>query len=251
MRFECLLFALLCAMLFTQLNAQKKGSGTGIALQYYEQGKKLNEDGKYADAITALRKAVGVNKEYEDAWNQLGSALLNNGNYAEGIEAFTQLEKLNPNYWAWFYYQMAQCHENLNHTDEAVRLYAVFLEKYSRDADRINFHHQAKYRIAYVKGRAELLKMPKTMKEPVSLGSVVNSPSDDYFPQIDPTGTKLYFTSQRKSRFSQKAGTDGNYMEDVYYAQLQGDKWAEPTLLLNPSTHPTTMARPPSAVTAR
>ncbi len=227
--------ALIFALSATQLHAQSKSAGgSGISLQYYEQGKKANEDGKYAEAITALKKAVSMAKDYEDAWNLLGTAYQNNRNYAEAIEAFTQLEKVNPNYWPWYLYQMAQCHEGLNHTDEAVRLYTLFQEKYSKAPDRTIFHHQAKFRIAYVKGRAELLKMPNTMKDPENLGAIVNSSSDDYFPQIDPTGTKLYFTSQRQSRLSANTTTDGNYGEDVYYVQRAGNTWAPPTLLPEP-----------------
>lgn len=214
--------------------AQSDKKPSGIALQYFEQGKKAGEEGKYADAVTALKKAVTMAKDYDEAWYQLGTAQQNNGNYNEGIEAFLQLEKVNAQYWPWYYYQIGQCHESLNHTDEAVRYYTLFQEKYSKAADRTIYHHQAKYRIAYVKGRAELLKMPNSMKDPENLGSVVNSSSDDYFPQIDPTGTKLYFTSQRKSPLGAFTPTDGNYGEDVYYVQRQGNTWAPPTLLPEP-----------------
>lgn len=209
--------------------AQKRNQ----AQQYYEEGKKLNEDGKYADAISSFKKATKEDENYADAWSMLGTAYQNNRNYDEALEAFAKLEKVNPDYWPWFYYQMAQCHENLKHAEEAIRLYEKFQNFYSKDPDRVIFHHQAKYRIAYLKGRAELLAQGNTMNDPVHLGSI-NSTSDDYAPQIDPTGTKLYFTSQRKSKFGRSTPTDGNYGEDVYYMERSGDKWGEPILLPEP-----------------
>ena len=58
------------------------------------------------------------------------------------------------------------------------------------------------------------------MPDPVNLGSAINSVSDDMMPQIDPTGTILYFTSNRKGGLDKVDEDEENdWGEDLYFVE--------------------------------
>jgi len=205
------------------------------AKEFYEQGKVQYDESIFPKAIELFLKAVKDDPKYTDAWNSLGNSYYYNNQYKEAVEAFASLEKLDPDYWAWFYYISGQSFEALNKPDEAIAAYNSFLKKYPQTPDRMRFHHQAKFRIAALEGAKELNKQPNTMKDAVNLGLPVNSISDEYMPQITPTGTRLYFTSVRKGGFD-KPDPDNPlwFGEDLYYVDQQGDKWGDPVLLPEP-----------------
>ncbi len=205
------------------------------AKEFYEQGKIQYDEGIYPKAIELFSKAVKDDPRYEDAWNSLGNSYYYNNQYKEAIDAFQSLEKVDPNYWAWFYYYIGQSQEALNRPDEAIAAYQSFLSKYPQTPDRTLFHHQAKFRIAAMEGLKELLKQPNTMKDPVNLGLPVNSISDEYMPQITPTGSRLYFTSVRKGGFESPDPANPLWFgEDLYYVEQQADAWSKPVLLPEP-----------------
>ena len=225
-----ILLLLVCSILQTEVKAQKMK-----AKEFYEQGKIQYDEGIYPKAIELFSKAVKDDPKYADAWNSLGNSYYYNNQFKEAIEAFASLEKVDPAYWAWFHYLCGQSYEALNKPDEAINSYKSFILKYPQTPDRILFHHQAKFRIAAMEGSKELMKLPGTMKEPVNLGLPINSISDEYMPQITPTGSRLYFTSVRKGGFDAPDPDNPLWFgEDLYYVDMQGDKWGNPVLLPEP-----------------
>ena len=62
-----------------------------------------NHLGKYTESEAAYRKALKINPNYTNAWNNLGSLLKNHlGNYTESEAAYRKALKINPNYTnAW------------------------------------------------------------------------------------------------------------------------------------------------------
>lgn len=72
------------------------------------------------------------------------------------------------------------------------------------------------------------------MKQPLKLSAVVNSNYPDYMPALDPTGTKLYFTSKRLGGIKQENPSDKEGDEDIYYIEKDNDQWGAPILLPEP-----------------
>ncbi|NOU47214.1 MAG: OmpA family protein [Bacteroidales bacterium] len=205
------------------------------AKEFYEQGKIQYDESIYPKAIELFSKAVKDDPKYTDAWNSLGNSYYYNKQYKEAVEAYANLEKLNPDYWAWFYYNSGQSYEALNKPDEAIAAYQSFLKRFPQTPNYTNYHHQAKYRIAAIEGAKILLTQPNTMKDPVNLGLPVNSISDEYMPQINPMGTRLYFTSVRKGGFEAPDPENPLWFgEDLYYVEQQGNTWGKPVLLPEP-----------------
>lgn len=205
------------------------------AKEYYKKGKAYYDDNEYEDAIEQFINALNESENYEDALYYLGHSYYYNSQYEKAIETYARLDKLNPDYWAYFYYNWGRANMKMNNMEKAAKNFNDFLEKYPKDPDRIKFHHWGKYYRYYCEQRKSLINKENTMKDPVNLGEVVNSISDEYSPQVDPVGNKLYFTSTRKSKFSQEDGSaDHDWGEDVYVVERDGDGWGIPQLLPEP-----------------
>lgn len=226
---KILLVFICMLMTYTSFSQSQK------AKDYYEKGKKSYDDNNYIDAIQNLKEAIDLEENYADAWYTLGGAYYYSNKYNEALEAYAKLEKIDANHWAWYLYLKGESYRYLNRYDEAIVTYQQFMERFPKTSDRTIYHHQAKFRIDYIKGQQELIKQGNTMPDPVNLGISVNSISDEYSPQIDPTGKRLYFTSQRQGKFSAKTPKEkNNYGEDVYFVERQGTTWGSPVLLPEP-----------------
>ena len=207
----------------------------GKAGDYYDIGKSYYTENNYKDAIMMFKKALAEDANYPDALYHLGMSYYSTNAYQKSVDAFTKLEQASPDYFAWYLYLKAYSFEQLNQPDEAIATYTRFLEKYPHGPDRTIYHHQAKFRLAYVRGAEDLKMQGNRMPDPIHFGRPLNSIADDYTPQVDPKGNRLYFTSQRKGGFDNpQEGEPYNFGEDLYYAERNGDSWGTPVLLPEP-----------------
>lgn len=111
--------------------------------------------------------------------------------------------------------------------------------------------HQFQYHQRYAAEQATLSKAANTMKEPVRTSGGTNTAYNDYFPMLDPTGTKLYFTSTRpdndggtrsilksKSKTTKKESVVEDDVEesdeDIYFVEKIGSEWGTPLKLPEP-----------------
>src|SRR6478736_5863553 len=141
----------LLSLTFFSLVAQKKKNvvvGDQGAISY-EQGKAFYDKSQYKEAIPFFEKAVESNPESEDSWYYLGLSYGYTAQPQKVLDAFNKLEKINPDYWAWFYYEKGVAYDELKQFDEAIKAYETFLKKFPRDATRTLYHHQAKSKINY------------------------------------------------------------------------------------------------------
>jgi outer membrane protein OmpA-like peptidoglycan-associated protein/tetratricopeptide (TPR) repeat protein len=231
--YPTLIFILLASSF---LVAQKKKNvvvGDQSAINY-EQGKNAYDKNNYTEAIPYLEKAISAEATNQDAIYYLGLCYRYTSQPQKAIDQFKSLEKLNPSYWAWFYYESGRAYDELKQYDNAVASYEEFLKKFPHNASRTLLIHQAQYKINYDKHQAELAQVKPIMKSPTKLSSIVNSAYSDYMPALDPTGSKLYFTSVRKGGVKEDdtAAKEGD--EDVYYIQKIANEWNAPQLLPEP-----------------
>ncbi len=211
------------------LQAQNK-----IAEEYYKKAKELYDNSKYEDAIPPLKKAITLSKNYADAIYYLGLCYKYTSKNEEAIEQFALLESINPDYWAWYHYEVGAAQTDLGNYEAAIAAFDKFLAKFPKDPTRIGFHHQAQYKKQYVIGRQQLLKSTSTMKEPVAFPAHVNSAYPDYMPNSDPTGRLLYFTSKRKGGIGADKESDAEGDEDIYQVEFKDGRWSDPQLLPAP-----------------
>lgn len=226
---RCIVFIL--GVLFIQLLF----SQDQMANFYFEQGKELYEEDLYDEAIEKLEKALEKDANHADALCYIGYAHYDKEEYQKVVEYYERLEVAQPDYWAWYLYLRGVSNMELSNWKKADIDFSKFLKKYSDAPDRKIYHHKAAYKRRYVQESPKLRHQVKNMPEPKNLGQNINTISDDMMPQINPTGSKLYFTSSRKGGMDSKDEDEENdWGEDLYYIEKIEDGWGAPVLLPEP-----------------
>src|SRR6266478_1002053 len=72
------------------------GQQIPAAQRAYEQGLRLEQEGRHEQAAQKFLEAIGINPEFGDAYYWLGSSELRAGRAEEGIKAFLQLAQIEP-----------------------------------------------------------------------------------------------------------------------------------------------------------
>lgn len=230
-----ILSVLLLATLSGAIAQKKKNVVVGDrAAISYEQGKALYDKSKYDEAIPYFEECVNADAKNEDGQYYLGLSYNYNSQPQKAVETFKELEKLNPDYWAWFYYELGSAYADTKQYESAIATYETFLKKFPHDASRTRLIHQAQYKIAYLKDQSKLAQLKQKIAEPTKFSSTINSNYDDYMPALDPKGSKLYFTSQRLGGVKKEESTEKEGDEDIYFIEKSGGKWSAPQLLPEP-----------------
>ena len=232
-KINSLKLSLLCMLLVMSATALAQRSSNTVD-EALKRGKELYDEDKYKEAIPYLEQVVEARPEEQDAIYWLGLCYRYTEMYGESLKQFYKLEEVNPDYWAWFYYEAGIAHQKLNQADEGIAMYKKFLNKFPNDASRQKFRHNAQYRINYLEQQKALLSAASNMKDPVALSSVVNTKYPDYMPAADPTGRRLYFTSSRVGGIKEESADAEEGDEDVYMIEKTGEEWGAPQLLPEP-----------------
>ncbi len=231
-----LVVALLLVVSASALVAQKKKNvvvGDQSAINY-EQGKALYDKSKYDEAVPFFEQAVSANAESDDSWYYLGLCYRYTSQNQKAIDAFTSLEKLKPDYWAWYHYEKGIAFDGLKQFENSAVSYEKFIKQFPHDASRTLYIHQAQYKLAYANAQKELSGLQSKMVAPVKLSTTVNSNYPDYMPALNPKGSKLYFTSKRLGGIKEEASTEKEGDEDVYVIEKLNGQWGAPQLLPEP-----------------
>lgn len=201
----------------------------------YRQGMQAIKFEKYETAIQKFQEAVKINPQYSDGWYYLGKTYDFLNKYEETIMAYRNLEKVNSDYNIAIYYDIAKSYIQLDNLRSARIYIKRYLEKAPKTPKSSKLIHLAMNRLNYVDISAELRAMAPNTTEPTPIAAL-NSVSGDYMPQVNPTGTRLYFTSVRKGGFDFKDenSAEMDFGEDIYYSNLVNDQWSAPELLPKP-----------------
>ncbi|MEO9484499.1 MAG: OmpA family protein [Ekhidna sp.] len=201
----------------------------------YRQGMQAIKFEKYETAIEKFKEAVRLNPQYADAWYYLGKTYDFLNRTDETIMAYRNLEKVNSEYNTGIYYDIAKSYIELDNLRSARIYIKRYLEKAPKSPKSAKLIHLAMNRLNYVDISAELRDAEPNTSEPTPIASL-NSISGDFMPQVNPTGTRLYFTSVRKGGFDFKDENSAelDFGEDIYFSNLNGDQWSAPELLPKP-----------------
>lgn len=204
-------------------------------LEVYNEGMKNLNKGNYEKAIANLKESVNLNERFADSWYYLGMTFAIVGQYEDAAYSYKRLEGVNPGYNPWFHYEAAKAYIALNNFEEAKISIDKFSAKFPKGPRNTLFQHMGRNRLEYILKSPEIRAQAVAMADPKPL-SQVNSISGDYTPQVNPTGTRLYFTSVRKGGFDRRDDTTqvNNWGEDIYVSDLTAGQWSEPRLLPEP-----------------
>ncbi len=201
---------------------------------YREAIKALNV-GDSKTAIEKFQGAIKLNNNYKDAWYYLGMTYARERMFKEAIFSFRSLEKISPTYNTSFYYEIVKAYIATDQLTNAGFYAKKYIAKIPNTPKNTRAIHVAKNRLIYASESAILRDQLNSSKDPVPMASI-NSISGDYMPQVNPTGTRLYFTSVRKGGFDfQNANSKANdWGEDIYFSSQSGGVWSSPELLPAP-----------------
>ena len=203
--------------------------------QAYADGRKAIKLKKYDMAIDNFKEAVRLSPQYKDAWFFLGKTYDYLNRHEAAIEAFREVEKIDPAYNVSIYYDIAKAYIALDNLRAARIDVKRYLDRLPKTAKATTAIHTAMNRLRYIDISAELRDEEYNTSEPTPIAAL-NSESGDYMPQVNPTGSKLYFTSVRKGGFDFRDESSGpnDWGEDIYFSTLVGEDWSAPELLPAP-----------------
>ncbi len=102
----------------TLRDAAENESGTAKALSLYYRGAMLSRTGNYAEAVTALDKAIAERPDLATAYEEKGEALWQSGNRDAAIAAWKDAVRVNPNL-PLANYMLASASEEAGHESDA------------------------------------------------------------------------------------------------------------------------------------
>ena len=78
-------------------------------------------------AIYYYKKATSINKNYADAWFNMGLVYASQSDYKASKDCFNKVIALSPDY-AYAYYALALAYENENNTEKAIENYQKYFD---------------------------------------------------------------------------------------------------------------------------
>ncbi len=94
---------------------------------YNNKGLSLSNLGQFEDAIKAYDKAIEINPEYVDAYYNKGNSLSRLGKYEDAIKAYDKAIEINPEYDS-AYYNKGLSLSNLGQFEDAIKAYDKAIE---------------------------------------------------------------------------------------------------------------------------
>ncbi len=205
------------------------------ARELFIKGTNSMSGGNFELAITRFKEAVNLQNDYQDAWYYLGLTFNLDKQWDQAVYSFNRLKAINPDYDPFLYFEASKALMELNKMDEAANATRIFLEKLPDTPKNARARQQGVFRLNYVLESPKVRAKTMSMSEPNSI-STINSVSGDYMPQVNPTGTRLYFTSVRQGGFDNMDDKNKplDFGEDLYFSKLVNDTWSTPELLPEP-----------------
>ncbi len=91
------------------------------AESYYDNGKTLESDGKYEEAVTAFKKAISLNANYTDALYELGWCYNELAQYSDAVTPLKKANQLSPK--ASVYLELGYAQQYSGNTEDAIASY--------------------------------------------------------------------------------------------------------------------------------
>lgn len=201
----------------------------------FKDGGRFFKHSRYDEAIAKFNEALQYNSRSDKAWFYLALSYKRNNQLEQAARAFEKLRGVNPEYNAIQYSEGGEVFIDLDQLSNAEAYFKKFLDIYPDIPKNTLKRHEAKNRIVYAQKSKEVRAQNNTTSDP-RLVTQLNSSSNDYAPQVNPMGTRMYFTSVRPGGFDnvQDSSRANHYGEDIYFSNLQGNSWSRPQMLPEP-----------------
>jgi outer membrane protein OmpA-like peptidoglycan-associated protein len=198
------------------------------AVDQLKAGREIYDKGKYLDAIPYFQRAIPQKPGDPAPFFWLASAYLNAEQYKNAVDTFRAYGNMDKNPVPAYWYRRASAHKELNELEQCAPLLEQYLTKQGHRNDLAALRSLVRHLHRYCTESPKLRASVPSSRDPVSMGSIVNSPASDYMPQANPTGRILYFTSNRPGGFA------AGQQEDLYSIERTEAGWSRPVPLPRP-----------------
>lgn len=213
---------------FEKQNFPNKESEFKEAIQYLNKGIGLMEEDEpaYKLALPLLEKANSFNPDNADLNLRIGLCLLKTSRQFDALTFFRKAKKLNPQVNTKIDYYIGYGLQLNSSWDDAITTYTLY--RSFVHPDNLNELKEVDKRITECENGKKLSQHIVNVKIS-NLGDTINSVNSDFLPLVSANGQRLFFTSRRASTTGGGQDEyDGEYMEDIYYSDKQGNGWGYP-----------------------
>jgi len=145
----------------------------------------------------------------------------------KSVEVFKQTNSQNTLAIEALFYLGKSYHKN-NNFEKAIEVFQMLREEISNkemldaieeEIQQCNFGRQYKQRPVNI--------------QITNIGNIINSKYSDHSPILSADESVLIFTSRRKRFEAEKPKSDGQFNEDIYFSNFDGEKWLKPKSISN------------------
>lgn len=201
------LLLILCCMTSLQLAAQTVTYETAgkKAKALFDQAIDAMRMYQPKDAIRFLQEAVKVQPKFVDAYGQMGLAYVETGQYPDALNAFRQLETLDPTGVRHVRFSYSKALAGDGQFKEALTMITEYIET-SKTPTQASLKFKKNMEFAVTQTPVPF--------QPQNLGEHINSPDPEYFPSPTIDGKTLVYTRRVKGR-----------NEDFFVSQRDSLQW--------------------------
>lgn len=173
------------------LMAQKTGKAEKKAMALFEQSMDAMRIYQYNDAVRLLKEAIKESPAFPDAYGQLGLTYIAMKQYPSALEAFAQLEKLDPDGFRSVRPSYARALAGNGQFKEALAALTDYMQTAKNPSPKAQ---QLKKNMEFA-----VTTQPVPF-QPQNLGDRINSPDPEYFPSPTIDGKTLVYTRRVRGR---------------------------------------------------
>jgi len=185
-------------------------------------------DYMFAEALTNYLKYFEGDSSNSEVNYKIGLCYLNISEHENALPYLNMVIKDTAYLKPHIYYYSAKAHQLEHNFDQAITFYKNYLGTLPEDEEYLSEVNEIKREIDKCLIGKEFLKNPNS-KEPINLGSIINSEYPDYGAVLNADESTLIFTSERPSTTGgKKSKLDGSFHDDIYVSKKVNNEWSKP-----------------------
>ena len=209
------LFTSLLCLLFARANAQYDPAKVDKrAVKFYDLSQEQGRNDQFREGIESLKKAVSIDKRYEDAYLSMAGMYSELKNYQAAVDNYKIARSIDSLYFIDYSLSYSINLAGLGKFEEALAAVNDFksIPNLSESSQRSAAYRGKTYQFAI--DFAAKKNLSSYHFEPQNMGDSINSPVSEYFPTISLDGNHLVFTRRVKS-----------INEDFYESDRKNNGW--------------------------
>lgn len=206
----CVAMAMMVGLWGTPLMAQHYTSSNSKAVKLFEKGQEALYQSRSSDAIKYFEQAAQLDPSFAEPNIMMAEWYLDVGNRSLAKQYYYAAVKAQPDFYAQAWLWLGQLELEEDRYAEAKTNFEVFL---SKDKKNVPARERAQYGVACAEFRSYAYAHPVDF-HPENLGSLVNTPYDEYLPSLTADGKNLVFTRRGPKKPSSTSNTPEE--EDLY-----------------------------------